>query len=174
MEPGAAAPCAGAADTNSDSHESLSPVNLGMNDRNRWIWLAGAFQNRCNRPELICERRRFEWRGITALVQRVMLYRKRLVIVIAAAGNDPRNPTEHDLTNAQISALVISRQSQFRRNNRLGVYLEYPGPTLLEVRLDLRAIVEKLRNRWPVDGTCDPHACRTPSPIVSLLLRRET
>ncbi len=142
-----------------------------MDDRNSGIWRAGAFQTNCHRPRLICGRRRFEWRCITALVQRIMLYKKRLVIVVAAAGSDPNNPTEHDLTNAQISALVISRQRRFCRNRRLGVYLEYRGPVLREVRLNLPEIARRVGNGLANGQTVDPNGDQTPSPIISFLLQ---
>ncbi len=100
-----------------------------------------------------------------------MLYKDRLVVVIAAAGSDPSNPTKHDLTNAEISALVVSRQLRFRRYRRRGVYLEYRGPNLREVRVDLPEIAKRVRDGLATSQTVDRQVDRTPSPIVSFLLQ---
>ena len=172
MRPGAVVAYAGAAGTNSVCRAPPSRENPLVDEQNRSIWLAGAFGDKSSQPKQICGRQRFEWRAITALVQRIMVDGKRLVIVVAAAGSDPRNPTQHDLTNAQISALIVSRQSQFRRYRCLNLYLEYRGPTLLEVRVDLRKIAWRLRNRWANCEAEDSHSYKTPSPILAFLLRR--
>ena len=143
-----------------------------MNERNSWIWQAGAFSDKNRSPEVLCGQQRFEWRGTTALVQRLMRVRRELWVVVSAAGTDPRQPTEHDLTNAAVTALVVCRQREFRRFRKwLRVYLEYAGPILSEAPVDLRAIAASLKKQERTRSGLRDSSSSTPSPIVSYLLR---
>ncbi|NNE36313.1 MAG: hypothetical protein HKN13_13835 [Rhodothermales bacterium] len=113
---------------------------------NRDIWKAGAFSDKCDKAVQVCARKRFSWHGIIAIAKRIEIQGSRLNLVVAAAGQDFRNSTPHDLTNASVTALVISKQRRFRQyNNKMRVYLEYGDSALVRVDVDLRETEQELR-----------------------------
>ena len=144
-----------------------------MDRENRWIWQAGAFAHKCGIPQLLCRRQRFEWRNVACLVERIMLDRRKLLIVVRAAGKDPRNPSEHDQRNAAITALVVSRQPEFRPyRRRMRVYLEYPGPVMLETTVDLASATKLVAAEISATRRNSDCPDRLASPILSYLLGR--
>jgi hypothetical protein len=132
---------------------------------NEEIWRAGAFSDKCEKAEPICGRKRFSWRGIITVVQRIEDQGGALNIVITAAGQDCRTPTEHDLTHASVSALVVSKQKKFRcYSKRMRVYLEYDHSTIVAVDVDLR---DAERQVWQQLLVSEPAGkLRTPLPSI--------
>lgn len=136
------------------------------------IWRAGAFSDKCERAEPICGRKRFSWRGIITVVQRIEDQGGTLNIVVAAAGQDCRNPTAHDLTHAAVSALVISKQKKFRcYSERTRVYLEYAQSTIVAVDVDLVEAEHQVSQQLLASDPAGKLRTPLPSALVGFLQR---
>lgn len=114
--------------------------------------------------------REFRWKSLIAKVEYVLQYRDRNCVAVLAAGNDPRNPSKHDILNAKLTAVVVSRQIRFRFSGKsLTVYLKYPHNTQREVEVDLevtmRMVEQHLAQSRQV-GKTHP----VPTPALAYLL----
>jgi len=138
------------------------------------IWRAGAFSDKCEKAEPICGRKRFSWRGIITVVQRIEDQGGTLNIVIAAAGQDCRNPTSHDLAHASACALVLSKQRKFRRySERMRVYLEYPRSMIVAVAIDPCEAERQVRRRFLDLEAADKLRSPLPSCLLDFLARSQ-
>lgn len=76
----------------------------------------------------------FKWKRLVTRVAFVARARDRLVVVVPALGTDPRNPSQCDITNARLAALVISKRLRWRLwRTSLALYLGYPNKCQVEV-----------------------------------------
>jgi len=100
-----------------------------------------------NVVRLICGPGEFRWRSIIARVEYILEYDNRLCVIVLANGVDPRHPNEQDTTNAELTAVVVSRQIRFRLSTkRLSVFLKYAGHTQCEVDVDIPKATKLVRN----------------------------
>lgn len=117
-----------------------------MIEKNEDIWKAGAFSDKCDKAVQVCARKRFSWHSVITIAKRIEIQGSTLNVVVAAAGQDFRNSTPHDLTNASVTALIISKQRRFRQyGNRMRVYLEYGDSTIVGVDVDLRETEQEVQ-----------------------------
>lgn len=111
-----------------------------MNSEEKRSLNSSLHPRRSNIVELLCGPRVFRWKSLVARVEYVLQYRDRYCIVVLAAGNDPRIPSKHDVLNAELTAVVVSRQFRFRFSGKpLTTYLKYAHNTQREIEVDLDA-----------------------------------
>ena len=119
--------------------------------------------------EPICGPKTFIWKRLVTRVAFISRARDRLVVVVPALGTDPRNPSQCDITNARLAALVISKRLRWRRLRRsLALYLQYPNHCQLEInpeRDETRRAVKAYFSR----SKTGPHDF-LPTPLLSYLL----
>ena len=134
------------------------------------IWKAGAFNDRRDKPARICSRSRMTWRGIITVVERIEVVGRTLIVVIDAAGSDDRQPSNHDLTNAAVATLIVSKQRRFRRyRNRIRTYLQYGRSTLHQIDVDLSVIEKQVYRDYLMQQTAVDTRLPMISPLFSIV-----
>lgn len=114
---------------------------------NEDIWKPTTWNSKRERSIRVCGRKRFFWHTIYTVVERVEIQGSTLIVVVAAAGQDYRNPTEHDLANSAAAAFVVAKQRKFKPyRGDLRIYLEYPGSIVLGIDVDIDETEDRIRS----------------------------
>ena len=143
-----------------------------MKTENQRIWSAGAFTGKRNRLRKASGRAYVRWHGIVAQVEALLIDRNDLVILVSAAGDNPRNPSEHDITHAQVASLIVMKQQQFSAyKKRTRTYLTYTSGCRVEVDCDLRRTEIELRKTLGDRKDKQPEV-PMPSPLMSFFINR--
>jgi len=123
-----------------------------------------------NVVELLCGPREFRWKSLVARVEYILQYHDRNCIVVLAAGNDPRIPSKHDVLNARLTAVVVSRQIRYRLSGKpITTYLKYAGNTQREVEVDLDATTRMIKQHLAQSRQLGK-AHAVPTPALAYLL----
>lgn len=139
---------------------------------NEDIWKAGAFNDKRRSASLLCKRKRFEWKGVVTVVERLLLEDTDLIIVISAIGSDHRHPTLFDMTNASLATVIVINRRLFRKYRRnVRTYLEYANGVMVNVCVDVQKTEQMALREMSVTGDSMERRNRIKSSILGLLLR---
>lgn len=136
------------------------------------IWKAGAFNDKRQSALLLCKRKRFEWKGVITVVERLLLEDTGLIIVISALGSDHQHPTPLDMTNASLATVVVVNRRLFRKYRRnVRTYLEYANGAMLEVGVDVKESEQMVLRELSITGDSRRRRLRIASSVFGYLLR---
>lgn len=139
---------------------------------NASIWFPGTWKSRLGRLEVVCEKEELTWSGLVAHVEAVLAERSQVFIVVRAVGTNPRDLSDCDIANAELTSLVVSRQRwRTIRRKEIRALLQFPGNCRVEVDVNLGAIADRLRAyraNTRQQGSISP----IPTPLLSYLLTR--
>jgi len=139
---------------------------------NEDIWKAGAFNDKRESALLLCKRKRFEWKGVITVVERLLLEDNGLIIVISALGSDHQHPTPLDMTNASLATVVVVNRRLFRKYRRnVRTYLEYANGAMLEVGVDVKESEQMVLRELSITGDSRRRRLRIASSVFGYLLR---
>ena len=143
-----------------------------MKADNASIWFPSNWKSRLGRLEVICEKEELMWCGLVAHVEAVLAERAQVFVVVRAVGTSPRDLSDCDIANAELTSLVVSRQRwRTIRRKEIRALLQFPGNCRVEVDVNLGAIADRLRTyraNTRQQGSISP----IPTPILSYLLTR--
>ena len=136
------------------------------------IWKAGAFNDKRQSALLLCKRKRFEWKGVITVVERLLLEDTGLIIVISALGSDHQHPTPLDMTNASLATVVVVNRRLFRKYRRnVRTYMEYANGAMLEVGVDVKESEQMVLRELSITGDSRRRRLRIASSVFGYLLR---
>ena len=141
-----------------------------MNNKDNPSLQLSLYPCRSNAVKLLCGPSEFRWNSLVARVEYVLQYRDRNCVIVLAAGNDPRIPSKHDVLNAKLTAVVVSRQIRFRFSRKpLKTYLKYAHNTQREVEVDLD-LTAKMIKQHLAQSRQPAQAHPVPTPALAYLL----
>ena len=139
---------------------------------NSFIWIPSYWNFKREPLEVVCENQELTWSGMVARVEAVLTDRAQVFVVALAVGTNPRDLSDCDIANAELTSLVVSRQRwRTIRRKEIRALLQFPGNCRVEVDVNLGAIAEKLRAyraNTRQQGSISP----IPTPVLSYLLTR--
>ena len=139
---------------------------------NKNLWMAGALNHKRVAFRELDVPLRATWRGITAKASQILTDGERLVIIVSAAGPLRPLPSEHDVQNAQISALVFSKQPLANRYKTVSAFLRDDCGSQFHVDVDLTAIERRLARNVLRQRRGGSRNSVVPSPLVGFLLKQ--
>lgn len=117
-----------------------------MTNDNSSIWIPSHWNAKRQPFEIICENRELAWCGIVTRVDAVLTDHTQVLVVIQAVGGNPKKPSECDVANAELSALVVSHQRwRDLRRKEIRTLLTFPGNCRAEVDVDLDTTRRRLK-----------------------------
>ncbi len=141
---------------------------------NQNIWKAGAFNEKRNRLDIISGPRELRWGRLVGKVDSILRGNGRLIVVVAATGDDPRNPTRQDIINVQLAALLLSKQWRYRLARReVTAYLGYASHTQVEIVVDIKRTLAEINAYFSRARNSDT-ADILPTPLLSYLMNRKS
>jgi len=148
--------------------------DLRMKLTNENIWKAGAFNGMRVRHDIVSGPRRLQWGRLVGQVDSILRGNGRLIVVVAATGDDPRNPTCLDIRNAQLASLIVSKQWRYRLVRRkVTAYLKYAPHTQVEVAVNLEKTLAETNAYFSQARNSDT-AGILPTHLLSYLMNRKS
>lgn len=86
----------------------------------------------------------FRWQGIECRPTAVYIADHALLVICAAAGSDPRDPSDFDRQNAQLAALIVARSIRWPRGREVRALLQYEEGMNVEVSVSLQGLSERI------------------------------
>lgn len=141
---------------------------------NKEVWRAGAFDHKRQPLNVMSGPCELRWRNLVTVVDGILQDRERVVIIVAATGDDPRKPSDHDLVNARLSAVIVRKQLRWRLSRKtFCLYLRFRPHTQVEVDFDFEETVARANN-YLRDARGDSSSAILPTPLLSYLIRNES
>lgn len=141
---------------------------------NKEIWRAGTFDHKRQPLNVVSGPRELRWQNLVTKVDGIFQDRERVVIIVAAIGKDPREPSNHDLMNARLAAVLARKQLRWRLSRKtFCLYLRFPPCTQVLVDFDFEETVERVIN-YLRDARREKPSAILPTPLLSYLLQNES
>jgi len=137
---------------------------------NERIWKAGYFNHKRTAMRELSNDSTVTWLGVVARTERLLADGDRLVVVVATANSLCIEPSAHDVLNAQLSALVVSKQGFARSFETINTYLQDQNERRFEVETDLKRIERKFRTDFLARRRNHHSDPPIPSPVACFLM----
>jgi hypothetical protein len=143
-----------------------------MTTDNSSIWIPSHWNAKRQPFEIICEDRELAWCGIVTRVDTVLTDHTQVLVVIQAVGSNPKKPSECDVANAELSALVVSQQRwRNLRRKEIRALLKFPHNCRVEVDVDLNTTKRRLKEYF-ANSRQPRFELPLPTPVLSYLMTR--
>lgn len=137
---------------------------------NKEIWRAGAFDHKRQPLKVVSGPYELRWKNLITKVDGIFQNRERVVIIVAATGNDPREPSDHDLLDARLAAVLAIKQLRWRLSRKTFCpYLRFRPYTQVEVDFDFEEAAALINDYLKHARSENPPAI-LPTPLLSYLL----
>tara|TARA_R110002096_G_scaffold283228_4_gene477279 strand:+ start:17519 stop:17923 length:405 start_codon:yes stop_codon:yes gene_type:complete len=134
--------------------------------------MAGAFNDKRRRLDVISGPTELRWGRIVTHVECVLEDPTQFIVIVAAAGNEPSNPSDIDIANAQLAAMVAWKQHRrFMQRKRTRALLRYPNGAQVEIDVDIKATMRRL-NVYLASARAGTVQPTLPTPLLSYFLTR--
>ena len=137
---------------------------------NKRIWMAGHFDTKRTPMRELPNRSALAWRGVVARAKQLLADGDRLIVIVATANSLCTEPSAHDILNAQLTALVISKQEFARSFEMIKTYLQDQSECRFEVETDLKRIERKFRTKFLAQRKHQLPGSPIPSPVACFLI----
>lgn len=100
---------------------------------------------RCARHPLISvNKQEFRWQGIECRPAAVYIADRTLLVISAAEGADPREPSNFDRQNAQLTAFLVARSIRWPRSREVRALLRYGDGMNVEVSASAQGLSQRI------------------------------
>ena len=104
-----------------------------------------AEMRRCARHPLIpVPQQEFRWRGIECRPSAVYIARHALLVICTALGSDPRDPSDFDRQNAQMTAFIVARSIRWPAGREVRALLQYTDGVNVEISISVQGLSQQI------------------------------